>query len=175
MTMKRHQFLHALACYGADIGRWPIDLRADGRSLLARISEKESAFDPAISESLKAAQSLDHLMDSSASPGPADDAFLQRLYSIPFHHGQSAYSKDRPGPAKPAADSIGAALPAFWRSGWQWLSPMKIAGQTALTVAAIISGLYLGAMGLHNTPSDHVDLSPYLMGNDLAYYEEPGE
>jgi hypothetical protein len=30
-------------------------------------------------------------------------------------------------------------------------------------------------MGLHNTPSDHVDLSPYLMGNDLAYYEEPGE
>lgn len=147
MKMTSTRLEKLLAAYGADSARWPAeDRQAAGRSF------GESALQASVEE----ARRIDRMLDSLPQPQPASDALYARLMAL----------AESPQPGGVIA-RLAAWLPGFGGD----LSGRALAGEAATLAVAVAAGLWLAASGLA-VQAESMDLSPYVLGGELALLDE---
>lgn len=145
--MTRTRLEKLLAAYGADPARWPpADRQAAGYL----------ASDASLGTSLEEARRVDRMLDRLPQPQPASDALYARLMA----------GADRAQPGGVIARLAGW-LPGFGGD----LSGRALAGEAATLAVALVAGLWLAASGLA-VQAESMDLSPYVLGGELALLDE---
>lgn len=165
ITKKRLQ--HLLDAYGSRVSHWPAAEKAAAeRYLIDKTAQDDHADGPysGLGEKLTKAKALDSwLQTNMAQPAPASDTFLERLIAL----------SDQPQ-ATSSRHSINGPLKGLYAL-LQTLSPTAYPARAAILGVAFAAGLWIGAMGGTDTGDEAMDLSPWLMGYDLAFYEETME
>jgi len=145
LTNKRVR--RVIEAYGSDPARWPARERAAARRL---------EHDPAIARTIEAQRRLDAALSTLEQPAPASDALHARLISL----------ADTPQAAA-ASGWIRRLLPDFELD----LTRRALAGEAATLAAALAAGLWLAASNL-TVQADEMDLSPYVLGGEIALLDE---
>ncbi|GER01900.1 hypothetical protein JCM17845_25230 [Iodidimonas gelatinilytica] len=155
--MTQERFEQIVSAYGADMRRWPSAERADAAAFLAQNETLDV---------VAKARTLDHFLDSETPCAPASPDFLQSLMAIPRQSRSDILHDGRYGGF--------AAQPAGWQTAFKNRPRMAIYAPSTAFVVAMIMGLWFGASNWVGTP-ETVDLTPYLMGSDIAFYEDSEE
>jgi hypothetical protein len=126
--------------YGADLRRWPEELRSEAQALLASSPEARACLGDArvLDEAISAASQRE---DAVRSPPGEADAALARLRSA-----VEARIAPRPAHRRPG------------RGGGRWLPslPLRWAGMATGGSLAILAGLLIGAMYSSGAAPDNV-------------------
>ncbi len=150
--ITKRRFSRLLKAYGANPSRWPECERASAEQFLARHD---------MSSDLAPEQHIDHWLETN-KPGhvPASDSFLDRLLAI----------------SKTPQGARIAAPPAFGKIGpgilLHTLSPVAFPARAAVLAIALAAGLWVGTASYGVDVNNAMDLSPWLMGYDLAFYKD---
>lgn len=150
--MTKRRFARLIRAYGANPSHWPENERAAARQHLARHG---------MPAPFHAEHHIDHWLET-AMPAhvPASDAFLNRLLAI--------------SQMPQAAGNVMSA--SFGRIGpgilLHILSPIAFPARAAALVLALAAGLWVGTTGYDGYAHEAVDLSPWLVGYDLAFYKD---
>jgi len=145
--MTRTRLEKLLAAYGADPARWP----AEDRQAAAQLSG-----DSSLRASAEEARRIDRMLGRLPQPQPASDALYSRLMAV----------ADRTQPG-----GVIARLAAWLPGSSGDLTGRALAGEAATLAMALAAGLWLAASGLA-VQAESMDLSPYVLGGELALLDE---
>ncbi len=144
MTLKRFKAL--VASFGTEVSRWPVAERDGALELLKKSEEAQTFFN--------AATLLDATLADLPKAAPADEAYLQRLATIPF-----------------ASRSLGESTPTTFGEFMKGFFPAKTIIPQGLGVAAMgVLGIWLGLTANPEKPENMVQLDPadyFLENSDL--------
>jgi len=136
-----------LEAYGADTARWPAE---------DRIAAAQLSGDSSLHASAEEARRIDRMLDSLPQPQPASEALYTRLMAVA--EGR------QPG-------GVIARLAAWLPGSSGDLTGRALAGEAATLAVALAAGLWLAASGLA-VQAESMDLSPYVLGGELALLDE---
>jgi len=143
-TITESRLRRLLQAYGADAARWP----QEERQAVVQV-ERNAALQP----TLDAARRLDRELARLPRPQPASHTLHTRLMAL----------AERPQ----HGSGLVGWLPGLG-AGW---TGRALAGEAATLAMALAAGLWLAASNLA-VQSESMDLSPYVLGGELALLDE---